>query len=207
MTGDDARAADLLVGMLRTSLQRRSLSTGCGRSPPASGCAGARGRHDRRRADAPAGLALRAAKRDGRGRARGFQPQIEPNTRSGAFCCASFSRRFRSRCSTFIISRWSPRKAAPLSAWRRCCAGPIRCAARSCPRLHPAGGAERLMSQLGEIVLRRALADGARWPGLTVASTSRDPDSRPLAGRSCRYRHVRTGISSSRVVLEVTKAS
>ena len=172
MTGDDARAADLLVGILRTSLQRPifvdrmwqiTASIGIAQAPEDGTTA------DELERAAPASRCGPPNAKAAAGRGV-FSRRSKSNTRSGAFCCASFSRRFRSRCSTFTISRWSPRKAAPLSAWRRCCAGPIRCAARSCPRCFiPLAEQSGLMSQLGEIVLRRALADGARWPGLTVA--------------------------------------
>ena len=63
-----------------------------------------------------------------------------------------------------------------------------------------------LMSQLGEIVLRRALADGARWPNLSVAVNLspvqiRDRWLVDLVGTIM----AETGIASSRVVLEVTE--
>ena len=63
-----------------------------------------------------------------------------------------------------------------------------------------------LMSQLGEIVLRRALSDGARWKGLSVAVNLsplqiRDPWLVDLVGAIM----AETGIAPSRVVLEVTE--
>jgi EAL domain-containing protein (putative c-di-GMP-specific phosphodiesterase class I) len=63
-----------------------------------------------------------------------------------------------------------------------------------------------LMSQLGEIVLRRALSDGARWPALSVAVN--------LSPLQIRDRWLvdlvaaimaETGIAPSHVVLEVTE--
>ena len=62
------------------------------------------------------------------------------------------------------------------------------------------------MSQLGEIVLRRALADAARWPNLSVAVNLsplqiRDRWIVDLVGAVM----AETGIASSRVVLEVTE--
>ena len=62
------------------------------------------------------------------------------------------------------------------------------------------------MSQLGEIVLRRALADAARWPALSVAINLspvqiRDRWLVDLVGVAMAD----TGIASSRVVLEVTE--
>jgi EAL domain-containing protein (putative c-di-GMP-specific phosphodiesterase class I) len=63
-----------------------------------------------------------------------------------------------------------------------------------------------LMSQLGEIVLRRALSDGGRWPTLSVAVN--------LSPLQIRDRWLvdlvanimaETGIDASRVVLEVTE--
>jgi EAL domain-containing protein (putative c-di-GMP-specific phosphodiesterase class I) len=65
-----------------------------------------------------------------------------------------------------------------------------------------------LMSQLGEIVLRRALSDGARWPTLSVAVN--------LSPLQIRDRWLvelvanimaETGIDASRVVLEVAATS
>jgi EAL domain-containing protein (putative c-di-GMP-specific phosphodiesterase class I) len=63
-----------------------------------------------------------------------------------------------------------------------------------------------LMSQLGEIILRRALSDGARWPNLSVAVNLsplqiRDPWLVDLVAAIM----AETGIASSRVVLEVTE--
>ena len=63
-----------------------------------------------------------------------------------------------------------------------------------------------LMSQLGEIVLRRALADASRWPTLSVAVNLsplqiRDRWLVDLVGTVM----AETGIASSRVVLEVTE--
>ena len=64
-----------------------------------------------------------------------------------------------------------------------------------------------LMSQLGEIVLRRALSDGARWPALSVAVNLsplqiRDPKIVHLVGNAMSE----AGIASSRVILEVTES-
>ena len=62
------------------------------------------------------------------------------------------------------------------------------------------------MSQLGEFVLRRALADGARWPAFSVAVNLspvqiRDRWLVDLVSAAMAD----TGIASSRVVLEVTE--
>ena len=62
------------------------------------------------------------------------------------------------------------------------------------------------MSRLGEFVLRRALADGVRWPGLFIAVNvspvqMRDPWLVDLVGAVM----AETGIAAARVVLEVTE--
>ena len=133
--------------------------------------AGAGGRHDRRRIAAARGVG--AARRQAR------RPRIGAPLRAadprGACRAALFPARIGSgdrdkTRSTFTISRSSPPKAAAWSASKRCCAGRIRRAGAIAPSLFiPLAEESGLMIELGEIVLRRALADGARWPDLFVS--------------------------------------
>ena len=61
------------------------------------------------------------------------------------------------------------------------------------------------MSQLGEIVLRRALADALRWPALSRRQSFAAANSRPRLVDLVDTLMAETGIASSRVVLEVTE--
>jgi diguanylate cyclase (GGDEF)-like protein len=154
-----------------------------------------------------AGLALRAAKRDGRARVRFFEPQIETEYAERR----SLLRELQSAISlqTFDV-HYQPIVAADgggivgveaLLRWNHPSRGAIP------PSVFiPLAEQSGLMSQLGEIVLRRALADAARWPALSVAIN--------LSPVQIRDRWLvdlvsvamaDTGIASSRVVLEVTE--
>ena len=149
----------------------RSSSTGCGRSPPASA-------PRERPRTAPPARKLRAAPvsrcaRPSRRAAAGPDPsnrRSKSSTPSAAFCCANCKPPSRCRNSRSTISRWSRPTAAPLSRveallrWTHPSRGPIAPSV-FIPLAEQAG----LMSQLGEIVLRRALTDAARWPNLSVA--------------------------------------
>jgi diguanylate cyclase (GGDEF)-like protein len=154
-----------------------------------------------------AGLALRAAKREGRSRVRFFEPQIETEYAERR----SLLRELQSAVSlqTFDV-HYQPIVAADggaivgveaLLRWNHPNRGPIPPAV-----FIPLAEQSGLMSQLGEIVLRRALADGARWPNLSVAVNLspvqiRDRWLVDLVGAAMAD----TGIASSRVVLEVTE--
>ena len=154
-----------------------------------------------------AALALRAAKRDGRGSVRSFEPAIE---------IESSDRRFLQRELKTAIAQQSfevhyqPIVAADgggivgveaLLRWTHPMRGDIG------PSVFvPLAEQSGLMSQLGEIVLRRALSDGVRWPKIFVSVN--------LSPRQIRDRWfidlvgaimAETGIASSRVVLEVTE--
>jgi diguanylate cyclase (GGDEF)-like protein len=154
-----------------------------------------------------AGLALRAAKREGRSRVQFFEPQIETEYAERR----SLLRELQSAISlqTFDV-HYQPIVAADgggivgveaLLRWNHPSRGAIP------PSVFiPLAEQSGLMSQLGEIVLRRALADGARWPALSVAVN--------LSPVQIRDRWLvdlvsvamaDTGIASSRVVLEVTE--
>jgi diguanylate cyclase (GGDEF)-like protein len=154
-----------------------------------------------------ASLALRAAKREGRGAVRQFEPQIE---------AAHVDRRFLLGELETAIARekldvhYQPIVAADgggvigveaLLRWQHASRGDIP------PSVFiPLAEQNGLMSRLGELVLRRALADGKRWPNLFVAVNvspvqMRDPWLVDLVGATM----AETGIAPSRVVLEVTE--
>jgi len=154
-----------------------------------------------------AGLALRAAKREGRSQTRMFTPQIE---RSHA------ERRFLFRELQSAVSRqafdvhYQPVVAATgggivgveaLLRWTHPSRGDIP-PSTFIPLAEQSG----LMSQLGAFVLRRALSDAVRWPTLSISVNLsplqiRDRWLVDLVGRVMAD----TGIASSRVVLEVTE--
>ena len=208
VSSDDRRAATALASSLRASLQRPifvdrmwqiTAGIGVARAPED----GTTGEELARRA----GLALRAAKQEGRGRTRFFEPQIE---------IEYAERRFLLRELQTAISlqefevHYQPVVAADggaivgveaLLRWTHPSRGAIAPSV-FIPLAEQAG----LMSQLGEIVLRRALADAARWPNLSVAVNLsplqiRDRWIVDLVGAVM----AETGIASSRVVLEVTE--
>jgi len=154
-----------------------------------------------------AALALRAAKRAGRGSVRRFAPQIHQEHSERRF----FLRELETAINDKVFDvHYQPVVAADgggmvgveaLLRWNHPTRGAIP------PSLFiPLAEQSGLMSQLGEIVLRRALADGARWPALSVAVN--------LSPVQIRDRWLvdlvsvamaDTGIASSRVVLEVTE--
>jgi predicted signal transduction protein with EAL and GGDEF domain len=154
-----------------------------------------------------ANLALRAAKREGRGAMRQFEPEIE---------AAHVDRRFLLGELESAIARqkldvhYQPIVAADggrtvgveaLLRWRHATRGDVT------PSVFiPLAEQNGLMSTLGEFVLRRALADGVRWPGLFIAVNvspmqMRDPWLVDLVGAVM----AETGIAAERVVLEVTE--
>lgn len=154
-----------------------------------------------------AGLALRAAKREGRGRTRSFAPQVENDYAERRFLLRELQSAIA--LQSFDV-HYQPIVAAgggavvgveALLRWTHATRGPIA-PAMFIPLAEESG----LMSQLGEIVLRRALADGARWPGLAVAV-----NLSPVQIRDrwlvdlVRAVIAETGIAASRVVLEVTE--
>ena len=154
-----------------------------------------------------AALALRTAKRAGRGSVRRYVPEIHQE---------HFERRFLLRELETAIERnafdvhYQPVVAAEgggvvgveaLLRWNHPTRGAIA-PATFIPLAEQSG----LMVRLGEIVLRRALADGARWPGLFV-SINLSPvqmRSRDLVGVLAGLL-AETGMTASRVVLEVTE--
>jgi len=154
-----------------------------------------------------AALALRAAKRGGRGSVRRFVPQIQEEHAERRF--------FKRELETAIHQQafdihYQPIVAAEgggivgveaLLRWNHPTRGVIA------PSVFiPLAEESVLMIQLGEIVLRRALADGARWPDLFVSVN--------LSPMQIRSRGIvdlvaavvaASGIAASRVVLEVTE--
>ena len=207
-TGDDRRTAAAIVDTLRASLQRPifvdrmwqiTAGVGVAEAPEDGTSSDELARR--------AGLALRAAKREGRGRLRLFEPQIETEYAERR----SLLRELQSAISlqTFDV-HYQPIVAADggamvgveaLLRWTHPSRGPIPPAV-----FIPLAEQSGLMSQLGEIVLRRALADASRWPALSVAVNLsplqiRDRWLVDLVGAVMSE----TGIASSRVVLEVTE--
>ncbi len=195
----DALRAALLRPLLIERLWQISAGIGVAQAPED----GTSGEELARRA----GLALRAAKREGRGTARRFTPQIET---------AHADRRFLRRELESAISlqafdvHYQPVVAADgggivgveaLLRWTHPTRGAIA------PSVFiPLAEQSGLMSKLGEIVLRRALADGRRWPNLSVAVNLsplqiRDRWLVDLVGAVM----AETGIAAARVVLEVTE--
>jgi diguanylate cyclase (GGDEF)-like protein len=156
-----------------------------------------------RRAD----LALRAAKRGGRGTVRHFEPFIEME-----FSESRFIRRELevALAAGALQVHYQPVVAAAgggmvgveaLLRWSHPERGSIA------PSVFvPLAEKSGLMPQLGEFVLRRALSDGARWPNLTMAVNLspiqiRDPKLIDLVGAVI----AETGIAPSRLIFEVTE--
>jgi diguanylate cyclase (GGDEF)-like protein len=154
-----------------------------------------------------AGLALRAAKREGRGAVRRFEPQIETEYAERRFLLHELQTAIP--LQMFDV-HYQPIVAAAgggmigveaLVRWTHPTRGNIP------PSVFvPLAEESGLMSQLGEIVLRRALADAARWPELSVAVN--------LSPLQIRDRWLvdlvaavmeETEIAPSRVVLEITE--
>ena len=208
MSSDDRRTASVLTDSLRASLLRPifvdrmwQITAGIGvAQAPEDGMTG---EELARRA----GLALRTAKREGRGMARRFEPQIETDYAERRFLL----RELESAISLQALDvHYQPIVAADggaivgveaLLRWTHPTRGAIAPAV-----FIPLAEQSGLMSQLGEIVLRRALADGARWRDVSVAINLsplqiRDRWLVDLVGAIM----AETGIASSRVVLEVTE--
>ncbi len=208
LASDDVDAASALAEALRASLERPifmeqnwQISAGIGiAEAPADGktaeelC---------RRTD----LALRAAKRAGRGMLRHFEPHIEMEF--------SEQRFIRRELEAALAANALQVHYQPLVA----AAGGAMVGVEALVRwIHPERGAiapavfvplaekSGLMPQLGEFVLRRALRDGARWPNLTMAVNLspiqiRDPKLVDLVGAVI----AESGIAPSRLIFEVTE--
>jgi len=206
--GEERKMAATLADALRTALQRPvfvermwQISAGIGIAQAPDD--GTTADEIMRRA----GLALRAAKRDGRGRVRFFAPQIETDYAERRFLLRELQTAISLR--TFDV-HYQPIVAADgagivgveaLLRWTHASRGPISPAV-----FIPLAEQSGLMSQLGEIVLRRALADAIRWPNIFISINLsplqiRDRWLVDLVGVAM----AETGIASSRVVLEVTE--
>jgi diguanylate cyclase (GGDEF)-like protein len=154
-----------------------------------------------------AALALRAAKRAGRGTVRSFVPQIQEEHSERRFFLRELEIAIRE--NAFEV-HYQPVVAAEggsivgveaLLRWTHPTRGPISPAV-FIPLAEECG----LMVELGDIALRRALKDGARWPDLFV-SVNLSPvqmRSRGLVERVAAILN-ETAMPASRVVLEVTE--
>jgi len=206
--GDHRKTAAMLTDALRAALQRPvfvermwQISAGIGVAQAPDD--GTTAEDIARRA----GLALRSAKRDGRGRLCFFEPQIETDYAERPFLLRELQTAIS--LQTFDV-HYQPIVAADgtgiigveaLLRWTHPSRGRISPAV-----FIPLAEQSGLMSQLGEIVLRRALADAVRWPDIFVSINLsplqiRDRWLVDLVGVAM----AETGIASSRVVLEVTE--
>ena len=152
-------------------------------------------------------LALRAAKRGGRGSVRRFVPQIHQEHAERRF----FLRELETAVAQQAFDvHYQPVVAAEgggmvgveaLLRWNHPTRGAIA------PSMFiPLAEESGLMNKLGEIVLRRAFADGARWPGLFV-SVNLSPVQMRSRGLIDLIGALlgETGMTAARVVLEVTE--
>jgi diguanylate cyclase (GGDEF)-like protein len=208
VSSSDVLTAPILAESLRVALSRPifveqnwQLSAGIGMAQaPADGKTG---EELSRRAD----LALRAAKREGRGTVQHFEPYIEMEDSEQRFIRRELQSAISSRS---LDVHYQPIVAAAgggiigveaLLRWTHPTRGAIA------PSVFiPLAEQSGLMLQLGEFVLRRALADGVRWPNLTVAVNLspvqiRDPKIVDLVSAVMTD----SEIAPSRVVLEVTE--
>jgi diguanylate cyclase (GGDEF)-like protein len=208
MASEDIRSAAVLAESLRASLSRPifveqnwQISAGIGiAQAPVDGKTA---EELSRRAD----LALRAAKREGRGTVQRFEPFIEMEYTERSFIRRELEAAIAART---LEVHYQPIVAAAgggiigieaLCRWNHLKRGAIP------PSVFiPVAEQSGLMLQLGEFVLRRALTEGARWPSLTVAVNLsplqiRDPKLVDLVAGIMRD----TEIAPSRVVLEVTE--
>ena len=208
MSSDDPQTASDLAEAVRASLQRPifmeqnwQISAGIGivQAPDDGNTADELSRR--------ANLALRAAKREGRGMVRRFEPSIEMEYSEERF----IRRELESALSGGGLDvHYQPVVAA---------AGGAMIGVEALLRwTHPTRGAigpsvfiplaeqSGLMPQLGEFVLRRALTDGVRWPHLTVAV-----NLSPIQIRDRKLVDLvaaviaESGIAPSRVIFEVTE--
>ena len=154
-----------------------------------------------------AALALRTAKRGGRGAVRHFVPEIHAEHAERRF----FLRELDSAITHNAFDvHYQPVVAAEgggmvgveaLLRWNHPTRGAIA------PSLFiPLAEQSGLMIRLGELVMRRALADGARWPSLFV-SVNLSPVQIRSGGlaESVASLLADTGVPASRLVLELTE--
>jgi diguanylate cyclase (GGDEF)-like protein len=154
-----------------------------------------------------AALALRTAKRGGRGAVRHFVPEIQQEHAERRF----FLRELESAITHNAFDvHYQPVVAAEgggmvgveaLLRWNHPTRGAIP------PSLFiPLAEQSGLMIRLGELVMRRALADGARWPSLFV-SVNLSPVQIRSGGlaESVASLLAHTGMPAARLVLELTE--
>lgn len=154
-----------------------------------------------------ADLALRAARRRGRGALAAFSPEMEAEFEEQSFIKRELARALSARA---LDVHYQPIVKAESGAivgveallrWRHPIRGDIPPAVFT--RVAETAG---LMDQIGEFVLRRALTDAGRWPHLYVAvnlsaAQVRDPRFVDLMSSVLDD----TKIAPSRVVLEMTE--
>jgi diguanylate cyclase (GGDEF)-like protein len=196
----DALAASLAAPIFMDQNWHISVSIGMAQAPED----GTTGDELHRRA----ALALRAAKHGGRGTMRRFVPQIQEEHSERRF----FRRELETAIEKHALDvHYQPVVAAAgggivgveaLARWTHPTRGVIA------PSMFiPLAEQSGLMIQLGEFVLRRALADAARWPKLFV-SINLSPVQMRNRGIVDLLRSVlaESGIAASRIVLEVTES-
>ena len=208
VTGDDTGVAAALAEKLSASLAapiymdqswQISASIGTAKAPDD----GTTGDELQRNA----ALALRTAKRGGRGSVRHFVPDIHVEHAERRFFLRELERAIAE--NAFDV-HYQPVVAAEgggmvgveaLLRWNHPTRGAIP------PSLFiPLAEQSGLMIRLGEVVMRRALADGARWPSLFV-SVNLSPvqiRSRGLADFVAAVL-AETGMAAPRLVLELTE--
>ncbi len=154
-----------------------------------------------------ASLALRAAKHSGRGAVRRFVPQIHEVHTEQRFFLRELEIAIEQK--SFDV-HYQPVVAADgggmvgveaLLRWNHPTRGAI-----APSTFIPLAEQSGLMNKLGEIVLRRALAEGVRWPDLFVSVNLspvqiRSGDLVDVVAAALRD----TGMTASRLVLEVTE--
>ena len=206
--GNDAGLADALAAALRAAF---AAPLGGDRAQQISAAIGVvQAPEDGASADdliRRAALTIDAAKHDGRGVTRRFVPQIETDQAEHRFLlrelkAAIAAQAFHVHYQPIVAAaRGSVLGVEALLRWTHAERGDIA------PSIFiPLAEQHGLMHGLGEFVLRRALADAARWPDLFVAVNLspvqiRDPHFVALVERIVRE----TGIEASRVVLEITE--
>jgi diguanylate cyclase (GGDEF)-like protein len=195
----DRIAASLAAPIFMDQMWQISVSIGMAQAPDD----GSTGDELNRRA----ALALRAAKRTGRGTVRRFVPEIQQEHSERRFFLRELEAAIRNEA--FEV-HYQPVVAAEggsvigveaLLRWTHPTRGAIA------PSLFiPLAEESGLMVELGEIAMRRALTDGVRWPDLFV-SVNLSPvqiRSRGLV-ELLRTMLAETGMPAARVVLEVTE--
>ncbi len=195
----DRIAASLAAPIFMDQMWQISASIGIAQAPDD----GSTGDELNRRA----ALALRAAKRTGRGTVRRFVPQIQEEHSERRFFLRELEAAIRNE--VFEV-HYQPVVAAEgggvigveaLLRWTHPTRGAIA------PSMFiPLAEESGLMVELGEIAMRRALTDGVRWPDLFV-SVNLSPVQIRSRGLVELLRTVlaETGMPAPRVVLEVTE--